>query len=39
MAATNVEKDFHGVLSKGKRMHLEKTPPPCEGRGLVVKLK
>ena len=31
MAAAYVEEGFHRVLSKGKRMHLEKTPPPFEG--------
>jgi hypothetical protein len=34
-AAAYVQKFFHGVLSKGNMvMHLEKTPPPCEGRGF-----
>ena len=33
-AAADME-EFHGVLSKGMEVHLEKTPPPFEGRGLV----
>jgi hypothetical protein len=37
-AAVDVGEGFHGVLSKGKSMHLEKTPPPYEGRGLELKL-
>jgi len=34
-----VEKGFHGVLSKCKWLHLEKTPPPFEGRGFRIATK
>ena len=38
--AADVEKGFHGVLSKSsKAVHLEKTPPPFEGRGEVVNYR